>query len=59
MEMKISSEVVDKICGVSLVILCVAFAIFSVEVCDGDITPVFVMAPIGIGCMMKTVSHAD
>ena len=59
MGMKINSAVVDKICGVALVILCVVFAIFSIKVCDGDITPVFVLAPMGVCGMMKTVRHAN
>jgi len=57
--MKISSVVMDRICGIALVILCVVFTIFSVKVCDGDVTPVFVLAPIGIGCIMKTVRRAN
>ena len=57
--MKISSVIMDRICGIALVVLCVAFAVFSVKFCDGDITPVFVLAPIGICSMMETFHHAN
>lgn len=56
--MKVNSGVADKVCGVALVILCGVFAVFSVKVCDGDITPVFVLAPMAVCGMTKTVRHA-
>ena len=46
--MKVNGAVVDKVYGVVLVALCIAFTIFSVKFCDGDITPIFVLIPIGM-----------
>jgi len=57
--MKVNGDVVDKIYGFALVALCIVFTIFSVKFCDGDITPVFVLAPIGICSIMETVRHAN
>lgn len=51
--MRISGMVIDKICGIALLVLCVLLTIFSIKVCDGDITPIFILAPIAVCSMSK------
>jgi len=48
-------KILNILCGISLIAVVVVCVLFSTKVCDGDITPVFVLAPIGVcGIMKKT-----
>ena len=39
---------IDMLCGMALIAVCVVCVLVSVKFCDGDITPIFVLIPIGM-----------
>jgi len=38
----------NTLCGMALIAVCVACILVSIKFCDGDITPVFVLIPLGM-----------
>ena len=52
--MKINNVITDRMWGFVLILICMAYVIFSKKFCDGDITPVLVLVPIAVCGMMNT-----
>ena len=38
----------DMLCGIALIAVCVVCVLVSVNLCEGDITPAFIIVPIGL-----------
>lgn len=43
---------IDMLCGIALIAVCVVCVLASVKLCDGDITPAFIIVPMGLCAMI-------
>lgn len=42
----------DMLCGMALIAVCAVCVLVSVNICEGDITPAFIIVPIGLCAMI-------
>lgn len=38
---------IDMLCGMALIAVCAVCVLVSVNICEGDITPAFILIPVG------------